>query len=384
MSNDLSRYLQTVDEVKEKEVEWILPCWIPKCGITLLVGDGGVGKTSIWCYLLSRISSGRTTMFDDPDFPSPFHQGVLATLDVETGILHEKGPNHTCLYFSKEDSTSRRLKKALQRYEAFIPEIGTIDIEYIAGLHYASPDLETFLDTRRPAICVFDPIQAFFPPGVSMTSRQSVRRVLSRLVQLSEQYGTAFLLVCHTNKKQTDDWRQRLTGSADLADIARSVIFTSYAEIMADHKIRYISNEKNSYAPLQPTVLYTMEEGGLIRYAGMSSKRFADFACDPPFASRGAKQQSMKELCARAILSLLQEYGELPVQDLPELLSDPDFTPKVIATAKTDLVTRGLALRERRSVPKPDGTGMTTQWFMVPAASAAAGSASLEGALKDV
>ena len=375
MKNDLNRFLQTVDEVEEREVEWLIPFWIPKSGITLLVGDGGVGKTSIWCYLLSRLSAGYTTMLDDPDAPRPVHPGVVATLDVKNRVLYEKGPNRTCLYFSKEDSTSRRLKKTFEQYEAFTPEICTVDIEHIAGLNYTSPDLEKILDARRPAVCVFDPIQAFFPPGVSMTSRQSSRQALNRLVQLSEQYNTAFLLVCHTNKKQTDDWRQRISGSADIPDIARSVIFASYTEIASHHTIRYISNEKNSYAPLQPTVLYTMEQGGLVRYAGMSSRRFADFACEPPFGSAAAGRHSMKDACAKAILSILREKGELPVQELSDMLSDPDFTPKVIASAKSDLVAGGLALRERRSVPKPDGTGMTTQWFMRLPDPAEAGSA---------
>ena len=65
MKTDLNRFLQSVDQVEEKEVEWLVPHWIPKGGITLLVGDGGVGKTSIWCYLLARISANYSTMLDD-------------------------------------------------------------------------------------------------------------------------------------------------------------------------------------------------------------------------------------------------------------------------------------------------------------------------------
>ena len=81
----------------------------------------------------------------------------------------------------------------------------------------------------------------------------------------------------------------------------------------------------------------------------------------------------MKDLCVDAILSLLQERKEIPVQELTDLLSAEDFSPKVINTAKAELVARGQALRERRSVPKPDGTGTSVQWFIrlpdVPASS---------------
>ena len=113
--------------------------------------------------------------------------------------------------------------------------------------------------------------------GASIASRQQAREALDHLVRLGETYGTAFLLVCHTNKKKTDDWRQRISGSADLPDIARSVIFTDYTEIKPHQEIRFISNEKNSYHAPQETLLYHFDEGKLV-YCGFSAKKFADYA----------------------------------------------------------------------------------------------------------
>ena len=45
---DYSQYLQNVEEIERKDIEWLIPNWIPKGGITLLVGDGGIGKTNLW------------------------------------------------------------------------------------------------------------------------------------------------------------------------------------------------------------------------------------------------------------------------------------------------------------------------------------------------
>ena len=111
---DLSQFLTTVSEVKEKETEWVIPRWIAKGGITLLVGDGGIGKTNLWCYLISRISGGLSTMLDDPDYERETHPGHAATIDYTNKILYETGPNRSCIYFSKEDSTSTRLKESLE------------------------------------------------------------------------------------------------------------------------------------------------------------------------------------------------------------------------------------------------------------------------------
>ena len=193
----------------------------------------------------------------------------------------------------------------------------------------------------RPGIVVFDPIQAFFPKGSSMTSRQETRKVLDRLVQLGQEYNTAFLLVCHTNKKRTDDWRQKISGSADLPDIARSVIFTSYTEIDAHHRIRFISNEKNSYAELQHTLLYSFDKQGLIKSGWTTPRRFADFIRDEPYGERPEKKKPQKELCKEELLRILQDNGEMKVSKLDELLKAAGFNTKTCSTAKTELANSG-------------------------------------------
>ena len=181
-----------------------------------------------------------------------------------------------------------------------------------------------------------------------MSSRQQSREALDHLVRLAQKYNTAFILVCHTNKARTDDWRKKISGSADLPDIARSVIFTSYSEVLPHHTMRFISNEKNSYAPQQESVLYVIEDGGKIAYAGMSDKKFADFVSSEPYKDKAAHVPSQKELCAAAILELLADREEIPVSELDEILIASGFSVKTCATAKTELVSSGKIIRCRR------------------------------------
>ena len=47
MKESILPYLQTVEDVEKKEIDWLIPYWVPKGGITLLVGDGGIGKTNL-------------------------------------------------------------------------------------------------------------------------------------------------------------------------------------------------------------------------------------------------------------------------------------------------------------------------------------------------
>ena len=335
---NITTYIVPLTEIKKGTTKWVVPHWIPRGGITLLAGDGGVGKTSLWCKLLADMSNAIETILEDPLREED--EGELELSDDPNRPL----PNKTCMYFSAEDSTSRRLKDLLERYGATQEKILTAELENLGSLRYNSPELPAIIEEYRPEICVFDPIQAFMPRGSAMSSRQDSREALNHLVRMGNRYGTAFLLVCHTNKKKTDDWRQRLSGSADLPDIARSVIFTDYTHLMPGKTIRFISNEKNSYHELEQTVLYRFENG-LLTYAGISDRRFAEFARDGGEYAAPQVKQTQKESCREAIKELLNQTEQMQVRELDELLQQKGFGKKAITIAKGELEEEGEILR---------------------------------------
>ena len=341
-SSHLLRNLKSVEALEERSVEWLIPHWIPRGAITLLAGDGGVGKTSLWCSLLSALSCGDITILDK-----------VSSLNSYPDRLPQ-----LCMYFSAEDSTSRRLKGQLQKYGANTKIIKTIELDEVSGLNFASPELRKIISDFRPAVCVFDPVQAFYPLGKSMSSRQNSREALNNLISLGAEFGTAFILVCHTNKKKTENWREKISGSADLPDIARSVIFTDVSEIASNHRFRYISNEKNSYHEPQGTILYTIEDG-LVQFAGYSGRRFAQLSNDLPFEEKTAKspKKSKTDLCAEAILEFLGERERVPMKELDTAMESEGHSSRSRTAAKQELEEQGKIRRwsERTS------TGST--WF---------------------
>ena len=320
-------YLTPVSEIESEETQWLISHWIPKGGITLLAGDGGVGKTSLWCYLLARLSQGCSTFL---------------SAEPEEDMSGEQF-GRKVLYFSAEDSTARTLKTKLAGYGAEMANIQTVDMSHLADLKYDSPALEAMILETGAEVCVFDPIQAFMPKGKSMTSRQDAREALNNLVRLGTKYGTAFILVCHTNKKKTDDWRVRISGSADLPDIARSVLFTDYTELAPGHAIRFLSNEKNSYHTPQDTVLYTLEDG-LVRFHGISGKKFADYARSTPFVPTSRSKPTQKNQAKALILEEL-EKGEASVSELDALLEEKGIGRRAVQAAKAELVNEGSVVR---------------------------------------
>lgn len=52
-----------MDQVEEKEAEWLVSQYIPKGCITILAGDGGGGKTTTWCGIAAAVSNGTKVFF---------------------------------------------------------------------------------------------------------------------------------------------------------------------------------------------------------------------------------------------------------------------------------------------------------------------------------
>lgn len=55
----LSLDLVSLDNVPEERPDWLIPGYIPRYQITTLAGDGGSGKTTVWCNIAAAVSSGR-------------------------------------------------------------------------------------------------------------------------------------------------------------------------------------------------------------------------------------------------------------------------------------------------------------------------------------
>ena len=87
---------------------------------------------------------------------------------------------------------------------------------FFRKIKFDSPFLERLLDAHRPALRIFDPIQAFVPPDIRMDDRNAMRQCLGRLLEYGEKYGVTFMTVAHANK-QSGVWsRKRLADSADI------------------------------------------------------------------------------------------------------------------------------------------------------------------------
>ena len=256
--NDLE--MPTLDEFEEKEKAWLIPGYIPEGCVTLLCSDGGIGKTTIWCDTLAALTTGRTTIFDKA-LEIPFQCGT----------------KHTVMYFSKEDPTEEILKSKLRKAGADQSKIRCfgLDDERLSKIWYGSLLLDKLVEKYQPDIVVFDTLQAFLPDGVDMAKRKDMRDALNPLNALGAQFGTAFLMIMHTNKSNASG-RQRMADSSDIWDLGRSALMAGRTK---EEGICYLSHEKSNYGRLQKTILFSVTEDG-VEFKGTSKRKDRDYMAD--------------------------------------------------------------------------------------------------------
>lgn len=305
----------TLSDFTEEEPSWLVEGWIPEGQITLLAADGGTGKTTLWCNLVAALSSGRPCLLDSPDV---------------------KREPLKVAFFSTEDSVKKKLKRQLRQAGANEGNILTTDFSSGGGdalreLKLGSDRLREVIASFRPALCVFDPIQGFLPSRVNMGSRNEMRDCMAPLIALGEEFGTAFFIVCHTNKRMGASDRSRLADSADLWDVARSVLMMGYT---GEPGQRYLSHEKNNYADRQETLLLSFGEGGQLVKEGTTWKRDREFMQEA-VTQRSAPQ---REECKAFLLEKLGERGNsMASKELENLAKAAGYSRATIRRAKDEL-----------------------------------------------
>ncbi len=334
-----STELLTLADVEEKEPEWLIGGYIPRGEISILAGDGGAGKTSAWCALAAAVSFGGRSFLESA-IPDP---------------VPVRAPG-TVLYFSSEDSNEYVLRKRLRQNGADLNRIKTLDSadDRFQLLTLNGDFLERLVAAHRPALCVFDPLQAFIG-GANMVSRAEMRECLKRLHPIGEKYGTAFLIIMHTNKQQGVWGRNRLSDSSDIWDISRSVMIVGNTP---QEGIRYISHEKSNYGPLGETVLFSIDGESTVIRRGSSPKKDREYVAE---AARIARAAPAAEEAKAFILDYLNdEGGSCTVGDLDEAAEAFGISRHTLQKAKSSLENAGKITRTREA----NGQGKGQKWLI--------------------
>lgn len=296
-----------------KEPEWLIPGYIPKYGITTIAGEGGTGKTSIWCSLVASITTGKQSFLLGGQIP------------------FNSNPENV-LVLSAEDSWSYVLRRRLEACGADLDRIGFLspEDERFVDLNFNGDLLKGIIETNRPSVIVFDPLQAFVPENLRMGDRNAMRKCFSPLIGYGEQYKLTPIIIAHANKQSGVWGRKRIADSSDIWDASRSVLMVGAT---AEDDVRYISHEKSNWGRLGSTVLFTLEDC-VPTFKCYSTKKDRDFI---QAETRERNIRPVVEDAKDFIVDTLEERKQMEVSELDELAKVSGISENALKKAKTAL-----------------------------------------------
>lgn len=313
-------HLDKAADVEIKEPEWLIPGYIPKYGITTIAGEGGVGKTSLWCSIVASITTGKSSFLLGND-----------------AIPFECKPENVVV-FSAEDSWNYVLKQRLINNGADMDRIlymGPED-ERFTDLNFNGDLLKGIIEVNKPDLVIYDPVQAFVPENLRMGDRNAMRKCFSPLIGFGETHKTTSIVIAHANKQSGVWGRKRIADSSDIWDASRSVLMTGI--VPNSNELRYISHEKSNWGKLQDSVLFELNDGVPI-FKSYSKKK------DKEFIIEDAKTKNTVHASDEAkdfILDVLNEHKQIEVAELDELAKAEGISKNALKDAKAALRKEGI------------------------------------------
>jgi len=240
--SDLDLHVRSFRSIEAKPIEWLWTGRLALGKITLLTGDGGVGKSMLTCDLASRISRGGCL----PD------GGVAPLGDV--------------FFIGAEDGAEDTVRPRLDAAGADVDRVHLIQGPKPKGEEIASPidlslhivKLDRLLDQRPDAkLLVIDPIMDYLGANTNSDKATDVRRVLSPLRSLAEKHQVAIVAMNHLNKNGKGS-KSRSLGSGAFVQVAR--IELRVVEDPQDPDRRLLLPVKNNLAAA-PGLAYRIQSG---------------------------------------------------------------------------------------------------------------------------
>ncbi len=222
-------------DVAPETVTWLWHPYIPKGKLTLIEGDGGIGKSWLSCAIACAVSNGRGLPNSEP-----FEAGNVLMLSAEDGLGDTLRP--------RLDAVGADVSRIYALAEPL-----TLDA---AGLLR----LEAAIIEHAPQLVIVDPLFAFTGGKVDIHRANEARAVTAPIAAMAERHGCAIVAVRHLNKARGGGNAGNAgIGSVDFYAAARSVLLVG--KDPDDESKRALVQIKNNLAPHGKPQGYKLEAG---------------------------------------------------------------------------------------------------------------------------
>jgi putative DNA primase/helicase len=229
--------------IPNRELEWLWPGYFPLGKCVLLVGDPGLGKSMLTCDLSAPVSAGRTW----PDGAQPVVRGDVLMLTAEDGVDDTVKPR---VRAAGGDLDAVHVLTAV-RTNGGEERSFTLDID----AELLTYDLDARAARGRPVrLVTLDPLVAFMG-AVDTHVDAVVRRALTPLARLADDFRVTVLCVMHLNKSVQINAIYRTGGSIAFVAQARAV-FAVTRDMVPGSKARLLLPIKMNLAPEPPALRF--------------------------------------------------------------------------------------------------------------------------------
>ena len=308
-----------MSEVESEPVPWLWEPYIPYGAISLIQGDGGMGKTTLSLAIAASVTRGDVlpavsdiseNYKDGGGYSAP---GFLSSANV----IVQNG----------EDSLNRTIKPRLEKLNADCDRIFSID-DGDVPLTYTDKRIEQTIFETNAKLVIIDPVQAFWGKA-NMNAANGVRPVLKQLGAVAERTGCAIILVGHL-RKSGGRASYRGLGSIDIFAAARSVLTVGRADMNSN--IRIVVHNKSNLAPAGPAQTFGLDSATGFYWAGET-----DADVDDVMSCAGRTRSENKSTVAQSFIKNLLHNGAVPSADILQMAQERGIAEKTLQRAKSEM-----------------------------------------------
>jgi len=308
-----------MDDIQSEPVDWLWEPYIPYGAVSLIQGDGEMGKTTLSLAIVAAITRGEALpeVLGSAGAVRVFHnEGGSAAL-APANVIIQNG----------EDSYSQTIKPRLERLGADFQKIFTVD-EDEEALTFADNRIERTIIEKNAKLIILDPVQAYFGKA-NMNAAGSVRPILKQLGVVAQRTGCAVVLVGHLRKSGGKSTYRGL-GSIDIFAAARSVLTVGKTD--ADGDVRVMVHNKSNLAPAGPSQAFGLDPVSGFYWAGEH-----DASIDEVMSGKKQAKPENQFARARMFVENTLRNGSVPSADILERAEDQGISEKTLYRAKSEL-----------------------------------------------
>lgn len=218
--------------------------------ITVLDGDGGLGKSTMLMDWVAKVTCGQP-LPDEPYGVTHRERGVIL-------LSAEDDPNDTMLprlIAAGGDPTQVMLLNEIgvtgDEGQVVLDDFGDPEMRWF-GLPGDIKYLEAAVKHMDAGLVIIDPLFGFLSKDIKSNSDEDMRRSLSPLAKMAQRTGVSVVLVRHLNKGGGTKALYRGSGSVAISSLARIGLLLGRPKDQPD--IRVLASVKNNISPLAPSL----------------------------------------------------------------------------------------------------------------------------------